>query len=210
MILMSLAIISIEPSGTLRIKREIEKQIEEQREHFDNLDLHIGYVHGSTERPANASHFSPKFVPGARLPHAWLGNASILRLDPLDVSYVSELSAEEIERRRYSSLDLCERDGFTVLVGPGSRWKHRVGEFKAEHARTMPPVYVKELDVDFHMADTPNSAHWVESMELYDGRVVVLRPDQHILGWLAENDSATGLLNILSSHLGRDIRSNDG
>ena len=42
-----------------------------------------------------------------------------------------------------------------------------------------------------------------------NGRVVVLRPDQHVLGWLAETDSTNDLVDLLSSHVGNDVFSND-
>ncbi|KAF0325298.1 2,4-dichlorophenol 6-monooxygenase [Colletotrichum asianum] len=53
-----------------RMRGKIAEEVEAQREHFDNLELHIGYVYGDNRTPPNASKFSPKFVPSARLPHA--------------------------------------------------------------------------------------------------------------------------------------------
>ena len=38
-------------------QEEIQKQIEEQREHFDNLELHIGYVYGSNYRMHGLEEF---------------------------------------------------------------------------------------------------------------------------------------------------------
>ena len=105
--------------------------------------------------------------------------------------------------------DLCERDGFNLLVGDGSRWRQRISELNAKRAKTLPPIYIKELDLDFEIADTPFSASWVENMGLRDGRILVLRPDQHILGWLAENDSTVGLLSLLGSHVGKDVCANN-
>ncbi|KAL4867963.1 hypothetical protein BDV12DRAFT_197680 [Aspergillus spectabilis] len=57
-----------DPETTIKINEGIE----EQREHFDNLALHIGYIYGSTQIPNNASVFHPVCAPGARLPHAWI------------------------------------------------------------------------------------------------------------------------------------------
>ncbi|KAL3300028.1 FAD binding domain-containing protein [Colletotrichum asianum] len=53
-----------------RMRGKIAEEVEAQREHFDNLELHIGYVYGDNRTPPNASKVSPKFVPSARLPHA--------------------------------------------------------------------------------------------------------------------------------------------
>ncbi|KAJ5095219.1 hypothetical protein N7532_007510 [Penicillium argentinense] len=65
--------------------KEINKGIEGQREHFDNLGLHIGYIYGDTRIPKNVSHFEPSCVPGARLPHAWIESLSEkLLLPPID------------------------------------------------------------------------------------------------------------------------------
>ncbi|CAK7237887.1 hypothetical protein SEUCBS140593_010181 [Sporothrix eucalyptigena] len=50
----------------------IAREVAGQQEHFDNLELHIGYVYGDKSTPPHASHFTPKCVPGARLPHAWI------------------------------------------------------------------------------------------------------------------------------------------
>jgi 2-polyprenyl-6-methoxyphenol hydroxylase-like FAD-dependent oxidoreductase len=187
----------------------IQQQIEEQREHFDNLELHIGYVYGSSERPANASRFVPKFVPGARLPHAWihlLGEDLGRMISPLDVRYVSELSTEESRERQYSNLDLCERDGFTILAPTGTRWTQRVNELERQGVTDLPPIYVREFDVYFEMADTLSTASWIEAMGLCNGRATVLRPDQHILCCLAEDDSGDDLLRSLSSHVGRPFK----
>ena len=192
-------------------KNEIQKQIEEQREHFDNLELHIGYVYGSNERPANASNFTPKFVPGARLPHAWikpLGKAFTQRMNPLDLSYMSEFSKDEIEQRRYSSLDLCERNGFTMLVGRDSQWIQRINDLRTRPAGDLPPIYVKALDEDFEMADAACAASWVDEMGLRKGKVAVLRPDQHILCFVLEHDSAASLIDNLCSHTKKQSYSN--
>ena len=187
----------------------IQQQIEEQREHFDNLELHIGYVYGSSERPANASHFVPKFVTGARLPHAWIHllDKDLTRsINPLDVSYVSELNTEEARERQYSTLDLCERDRFTIIVPHGSRWRQWVNELEPEGGMKLPPIYIREFNVDFKMADTPNAGFWVEAMGLSNGRATVLRPDQHILCFLAEDGSGDALMPSLSSHVCRPCK----
>lgn len=187
---------------------EIKKQIEEQREHFDNLELHIGYVYGNNECPVNASNFSPKFVQGARLPHAWINPSQTAfehTTNALDVSYVSELTKEEVATRQYSTLDLCERDGFTLLVGNSSTWKQAIRDIKLKCDEKLPPLYVKALDVDFEMVETPGADSWVESTGLEDGKAILLRPDQHILQILSEGDSVDELLTAMNLHLCRSV-----
>ncbi|PYH46446.1 3-propionate hydroxylase [Aspergillus saccharolyticus JOP 1030-1] len=99
----------------------VNEGIEGQREHFDNLGLHIGYIYGKTEIPGCASTYEPECVSGARLPHAWIQPSSSIagQLGPIDSSYVKELSAEEVQRKQYSTLDLCVFDAFTILVDEG-------------------------------------------------------------------------------------------
>ncbi|GLI81110.1 hypothetical protein PoHVEF18_009481 [Penicillium ochrochloron] len=94
----------------------------------DPLGLHIGYVYGASEPRPDASYYSPKLIPGARLPHDWISfpsqlskasetARSALPSQPIDVSYVIELDEKQIEERRWSTLDLCAPDGFTLILG---------------------------------------------------------------------------------------------
>jgi len=46
-------------------KEDVLRGIEEQREHFGNLGLHIGYIYGDMLIPSNAPIYKPAFVPGA-------------------------------------------------------------------------------------------------------------------------------------------------
>ncbi|KAH6999264.1 FAD-binding monooxygenase, partial [Ilyonectria sp. MPI-CAGE-AT-0026] len=52
-------------------RKEIKEAIEDNRDHFDSLNLQIGYVYGS-DPTRNCSDFVPECLPGARLPHAWI------------------------------------------------------------------------------------------------------------------------------------------
>jgi hypothetical protein len=58
---------------SLETRQEIEKAITDNRDHFDSLDLQIGYIYGQ-QRPRGKSvrDYTPKCVSGARLPHAWV------------------------------------------------------------------------------------------------------------------------------------------
>ncbi|KAB8075963.1 FAD binding domain-containing protein [Aspergillus leporis] len=79
--------------------KRINEGIENQREHLDNLGLHIGYVYGDHRIPDNASIYHPR-------------NSTA----PIDTSYVTELSPEEVQMKQYSTLDLCAFGTFTLIV----------------------------------------------------------------------------------------------
>ncbi|KAF4412150.1 Tetracenomycin polyketide synthesis hydroxylase TcmG [Colletotrichum fructicola] len=100
----------------------IAQNVEGQREHFDNLEIHIGYVYGDKEPPANASHYTPKFKVGARLPHAWiklLKPNNRISDNPIDTSYVKELTKDQVSSRQFSTLDLGRlAQGAALLVRP--------------------------------------------------------------------------------------------
>ncbi|KIW23324.1 uncharacterized protein PV07_11532 [Cladophialophora immunda] len=140
----------------------IDQGVEEQREHFDNLELHIGYVYGSKEIPPHASKYTPKFEVGARLPHAWI-RLPHSTLKPVDVSYVDEFSPADLESHRYSTLDLCDLDKFT-LVG----------------RLDVPGVKTCRLGRDFEVIGEAGQK-WLAAAGLDVGGGLLVRPDQHIL-----------------------------
>lgn len=77
-------------------RREIEDALNDNRDHFDSLNLQIGYVYGSTAT-RSCSEFVPECRPGARLPHAWV----------------------ERHGRRLSTLDLVDGFCFVLFVSNG-------------------------------------------------------------------------------------------
>ncbi len=73
----------------------IAAAVELQREHFDLFGLQLGYVYsegalvpdGQSAEPGSPSEYEPTACPGARMPHAWLGESggqSTLDLVPID------------------------------------------------------------------------------------------------------------------------------
>ncbi|KAH8646339.1 FAD binding domain-containing protein [Xylariales sp. PMI_506] len=186
----------------------IKQEVEGQREHFDNLEIHIGYVYGSEEMPAHASQYSPKFIRGARLPHAWITFTSPKipkDFRPLDVSYIKEWSSEDVEARTTSILDLCDYQSFTLIVGSRNAWKHRFEELQhtLRHL-TKIPVMIWAADSDFKFV-FPNQAQLFErAIGLSDGGAVLVRPDQHILSILEPDAFIPDLMRALISHLGFD------
>jgi hypothetical protein len=186
-------------------KELIENHVEAQREHFDNLELHIGYVYGDKSVPPNASTYTPKFVPGARLPHAWIHirNSNFMAQNaPVDISYVSELSPDQIAARQYSVLDLCAIDAFTMLVGSQSAWMDRFRELKRVLGQRGIKLSLFAADEDFTFTNKSHGKLFAEGVELGNGGGLVLRPDQHILLRLASGTTVAEVEADLLKHLG--------
>jgi hypothetical protein len=186
-------------------KELIENHVEGQREHFDNLELHIGYVYGDKSVPPNASTYTPKFSAGARLPHAWIHirNSNFLaQTAPIDLSYVSELTAEEISARQYSVLDLCAIDSFTLLVGLQNAWMDRLRNLKSVLSQRGIKVNMFAADEDFAFTNELHRKLFAEGAEFENGGGLILRPDQHILTRLSSGTSAEEIVADVFAHLG--------
>ena len=93
------------------LKRRVLGSISDQTPHFDRIGLDIGYVYESgalvpdDESPrgllTSVTQYVPSTQPGARFPHLWLDS-----------------------KRRRSSHDALQGDGYTLLLGnDGSPWK---------------------------------------------------------------------------------------
>ncbi|KAF2150954.1 3-propionate hydroxylase [Myriangium duriaei CBS 260.36] len=181
---------------------QINQEIREQQEHFDNLELHIGYVYGSDKIPPNASNFTPKFVTGGRIPHAWIRPCATLlesMPEPVDLSYVEELSESDRCGRRYSTLDLCRFDTFTLLVGPSAS-AHLHEEVHALLGQKKVPLSVVQIGKDFEFEN--GSDAWLQNTGLAAGGAVLVRPDQHILRLFDTTYGAQDVAPVLGLHLG--------
>jgi hypothetical protein len=185
---------------------DINESIENQREHFDNLGLHIGYVYGDKRIPDNASVYEPVCLPGARLPHAWikLADPEKVQLPAIDSSYVGGESQKVLEMT-YSTLDLCRFDAFTVLVNENS--SSQIESVVQNALKQVPASAVSFLSlqvvvqgVDFSLQ--PGQDKWDDVVSLKQGQVVLVRPDQHILAVLDRNVSAADIIEALGDHLG--------
>ncbi len=96
-------------------RKAVEAAVEEQAEHFDMLGLQLGYVYdrgalaleGSTPPALDSPReYEPSGHPGARLPHAWVGEGGDGR----------------------STLDEVTAKGFTLFsFGDHERWAEAVG-----------------------------------------------------------------------------------
>lgn len=199
----------------------IAGEVEGQREHFDNvsalilvwhwgiciltelkLEIHIGYVYGHTEAPSHASHHTPKFVPGARLPHAWLRVKGNVDLPPIDVSYVKEFSGQDIKSRQYSTLDLCPYDRFTLLVGSRDQWTHHFRGLEAVMKRYGARLSLAVAYHDFDFVDEKQESLFAAEGKLNSGGGLLIRPDQHILRLVHSTDPVASIEQSLVKHLG--------
>ncbi|ETS87827.1 hypothetical protein PFICI_01655 [Pestalotiopsis fici W106-1] len=183
----------------------IKREVEGQREHFDNLELHIGYVYGSKEVPAHASYYKAKYIPGARLPHVWINFIESRKPDsfkPLNVSYVKEWTEKDVSARQGSTLDLCSYDSFTLIVGNQHGWKQRFEQLqKLLAAKTNVKVRLWSVDADFTFAFPEQGKLFCEGFGLESGGGVLVRPDQHILAVLKPGDCTSDMEHHVIHHL---------
>lgn len=133
--------------------------------------------------PPHASKYTPRFEVGARLPHAWIRPAHS-GIEPLDVSYVDELSPEEVAARQFSTLDLCELDQFTLI-----------GDLE------VPGVKTCRAGKDF-MVIGQAGEDWLSRAGLKSGGGLLVRPDQHILMVLDVRTTVEDVQEVLKGHLG--------
>ncbi|PYI03079.1 hypothetical protein BO78DRAFT_375874 [Aspergillus sclerotiicarbonarius CBS 121057] len=189
--------------------KEINKGIEGQREHFDNLGLHVGYVYGDYRRPDCASIYEPVCVPGARLPHAWIRllTPDKLRLPPIDCSYVAELSPEELQLKQFSTLDLCAFDGFTLIVDVESaeHWGRILEEVKRQVPGKCAGLKIAMVTHGGTFDLQPGGGgRWMALTRLAEGHAILVRPDQHVLARFEYPGEASGVLGELRTHLAWD------
>lgn len=177
------------------MQRQIKEGVEGQREHFSNvgdttitlltfadqklkLELHIGYVYGRKEKPRHASHYTPKFVPGARLPHAWISPEAFVipaGLAPVDTSYVWEFSPSEVRERQYSTLDLCPKDAFTLIVGHQIHWVARFEEIAERLSEHKVKLQLCAVDHDFEFVLPEQRKIFEEQASLASGGGLLIR-----------------------------------
>ena len=93
---------------------------------------------------------------------------------PIDLSYVSEMVATDRLQRRYSSLDLCAHDAFTVLIGSHD---HSCEPALDKRDFGGIPVNVCMLGRDFCVMDGAHGEAWLDATGFERGMVLVIRPD---------------------------------
>ncbi|GKZ33932.1 hypothetical protein AbraIFM66950_004023 [Aspergillus brasiliensis] len=192
-----------------QMMKEINKGIEGQREHFDNLGLHVGYIYGNHRRPDCASTYEPVCVPGARLPHAWIKllTPDQIRLPPIDCSYVSELLPEELKLKQFSTLDLCAFDAFTLIVDMTSadHWGMILEEVKRQLPGKCSGLKIEMMARGANFDLQPGGGEkWMALTRLAEGQAILVRPDQHVLARFEYPGESSGVLGELRAHLAWD------
>ncbi|OHF02124.1 FAD binding domain-containing protein [Colletotrichum orchidophilum] len=186
----------------------IAEKVEGQREHFDNLEIHIGYVYGDPKPPANASDFTPKFKVGARLPHAWIkitkpNEPSQFLPQPIDTSYVKELSDEQVAAQQFSTLDLVNAGTFALITPCRAAWSHRFEDCKAVLGQRLNSrLRLWGADSDFQFSSNSHRRLYDTQGGFSKGGAILVRPDQHILGCISPEASADDLVTLIANHLG--------
>jgi hypothetical protein len=189
----------------------VMKGVEEQREHFNNLGLHIGYVYGDMEIPPSASSYLHSYRPGARLPYAWISSAILppcsRNLLALDSSYVKEFTVAEVERKWYSTLDLCCFDAFTVIIDKAASfyWHKTLEDVRAKICKAewkASKINLVTLGIYFELIPGARGTEWVIGLQLQHGTAVIIRPDQHTLQTFVAKSTAEKVFQTLIRHLG--------
>ncbi|KAJ2894847.1 hypothetical protein MKZ38_007184 [Zalerion maritima] len=184
-------------------KKQIETAIRDNLDHFDSLDLQLGYVYGTPRDPRRrACAFEPSCAPGARLPHGWLGTGE--------------------DGTRMSALDCCPYGGFTLFVSEGFGDKPKGGSSVGGGLAIKVVVVgrdVRDLEggekwsalMGFESETTaaavpcpdntsPSSAlHAAAAAAAHSPVGVLVRPDQHILARVGSWDAVRA---VMGSYLG--------
>lgn len=139
--------------GDPAAQADVQRQIANQREHFDSLALQLGFVYGApvndetgNDEMGDVSDFRPRLVVGGRMPHAWLERQGAVI--PL--------------------LDLLDPRRFTLLVG------HHAA--RPESVPSDAPVKVVVEGADF----TDARGELRRFVDLASGEAVLVRPDGHV------------------------------
>ncbi|MFI6078461.1 FAD-dependent oxidoreductase [Actinoplanes sp. NPDC051343] len=116
---------------------------------------------GSTRREPTRDpelYFEPSTVPGARLPHAWVGS----------------------EKGRVSTVDLAPMTRFTLFTGiAGEKWAEAAAKVAADLGVSLGTVVIGP-----GRAVTDLYYDWARLREVEEDGVLLVRPDKHI-GWRA-------------------------
>lgn len=164
-------------------------------------------MYGQDDAPPHASHYKPKFVSGARLPHAWIRIRTPevgQNFRPLDVSYVKEWPANEVAARTASILDLCPFNSFTLVVGSRDAWSPRFEQLQERLSQKSVKIKVnlKASESDFEFVFPKQQQLFAQSTQIADGGGILVRPDQHILAITGPDDTVQEIEQVILSHLG--------
>jgi len=176
------------PRGAAK-RAELVKAMELKNYEFNAHGVEMGQFYSSTAIVSDGSarpvpdrdpelYFQPSTVPGARLPHAWVGDST----------------------RKLSTLDLAPYDRFTLITGiAGEAWVSACAKVGAELGVPLAAVVIgpgREVTDIYY--------DWARLREVSEEGALLVRPDKHI-GWrsmgLPEDPSAalrSAMVSLLS------------
>lgn len=142
------------------------------------------------------------------MPHAWIkfiDQPSLIKRadkcnsiphEPVDVSYVKELDANQIEACQWSTLDLCGPDSWTLILGRDQSTSH-ASTFKQHCDNINIRLNIWRFGTDFEIA----KQDWFGN-ELVNNGGVLVRPDQHILTRVTTDTTGEELFTEVKRHIG--------
>lgn len=152
-------------------KRRLHHELKENAEHFDSINLQLGYVYGEDEGTIGPCDcYTPRADPGARLPHTWISCA----------------------KEKISILDLVDGTSFVLFTSEESL--DDLSQERVSRSSSV-PIRTVRVGVDFQVL---NDA-WLDVVGLSTkNKGLLVRPDQHILGTVK---CLGDLNRLVASHL---------
>lgn len=159
-----------------QVHGRVMEAIERNRDHFNSLGLQLGYIYGrpdAQDAMNDCSTYQASFQIGARLPHSWLS---------------SDNSESVHSHREISTLDLVSYSGYTLFTLDAvaqPRIKRQIGK-----------VTIQLSFVD--LRGWKHSPEWATQAGLVTSKMLLVRPDQHILGTV---DTIEQALEIIARYM---------
>ncbi|KAL1887189.1 hypothetical protein Sste5346_010364 [Sporothrix stenoceras] len=181
------------PEGRAR-REELSKALRaiDREEHGLGIEMNQRYKSGAVyladqgECPAFTrdplEHYHPTTYPGARLPHAWLGN--------------------HVPSKYVSTIDLAGKGRFTLLtgIGAGPQWKAVAAKISSELGV---PIHAYTIGYGQDYKDV--YLDWENHSGVSESGCVLVRPD-YFVAWRSESgvdDGEQKLRNVMKSILSR-------
>lgn len=111
---------------------------------------------------------------------------------------MTELDEKQIEERRWSTLDLCAPDAFTLILGAKDiRLRSDVAEVRKYCEAKNLRLNIWHLDTDFKLI----REKWLSTKLNQTGGVLV-RPDQHIMMVITDTTTGKDVISKINGHFG--------
>jgi hypothetical protein len=110
---------------------------------------------------------------------------------------VREIDPEQILNKKFSTLDLCGFDAWTLLLP-------RNGQTSQNLITKMQNLRINALSLgnDFQVLKSDAGETWVSGSGLREGRSILVRPDQHIFGTFKTEPEAEQMIVKLNELYG--------